>query len=177
MDNTALFFSIFNLSHKYPILDTLMIFGAEYLIFTVAVVGIILGLKNKLIKKQELLISISAVIFAITVVKILNLFFYIPRPFIQFPIQALTQGPFSSSFPSLHTSIAFSIAFIFLFMKSKLAPIFILSAIWIGFARIYTGVHFPLDILGGILIGGLCASLIYLFAKPLNGKNIGSGSK
>lgn len=74
--------------------------------------------------------------------------------------------PSDYSFPSVHTAIAFSTAFVFsYFYKKKFIYFYILASL-IAFSRIYLGYHFFLDIVGGIIIGILISKLIFkLFNK------------
>ena len=59
----------------------------------------------------------------------------------------------SYSFPSGHTSSSFAAAFIIYRMMPKKAgiPALILAAMS-GFSRMYVGVHYPTDVLGGVLV-------------------------
>lgn len=83
--------------------------------------------------------------------------------------------PQSSSFTSSHATNHFGIAmFLYLTLKpyiKKWAPLFFLWAFSISFAQVYVGVHYPLDICCGGLIGILIG---YLCAKSFN-KNYGLG--
>jgi undecaprenyl-diphosphatase len=58
-----------------------------------------------------------------------------------------------SSFPSAHTLIAFSIAFsLYMSGIKKAASWLLFLGVLIGLARVMAGVHYPSDIIGGILI-------------------------
>jgi undecaprenyl-diphosphatase len=66
---------------------------------------------------------------------------------------ALVPVPSGSSFPSGHTSTSFACATVLSFFVPRAAPAFFLLALAIGFSRIYVGVHWPLDVLGGAVLG------------------------
>jgi undecaprenyl-diphosphatase len=61
--------------------------------------------------------------------------------------------PSGSSFPSGHTATSFACATVLAFFVPRAAPAFYLLALAIGFSRIYVGVHWPLDVVGGIVLG------------------------
>ena len=67
--------------------------------------------------------------------------------------KALVGVPHSGSFPSGHATTAFACAALLAWAAPRLAvPFFILAAA-IGFSRIYVGVHYPLDVVGGAALG------------------------
>ena len=70
------------------------------------------------------------------------------------------------SFPSGHTaaSFAFAAAFCMLAPKKYRLPVCIL-AVLISLSRLYVGVHYPTDILGGAVIGILCGLLAAWIVK------------
>ena len=49
--------------------------------------------------------------------------------------------------------------------RKKLGIVFLVVALVVGFARIFTGLHYPIDILGGALVGGVGVSLVYFLFK------------
>ncbi len=74
----------------------------------------------------------------------------------------------SFSFPSGHTSSSFAAAGALWYSRKKW--LIIPTTIWailIGFSRIYVHVHYPTDVLGGILSGLLCAFLACLLLRCL----------
>ncbi len=93
------------------------------------------------------------------------------RPFtVNTDITLLINAPTDFSFPSGHTTVSFAAAFSLLFSKNKLWIPSIILAILIAFSRLYLYVHYPTDVLAGILLGliiGIVANRIseILFEK------------
>jgi undecaprenyl-diphosphatase len=71
----------------------------------------------------------------------------------------------SSSFPAGHAATAFAGAMLLSYLLPRAAPLFVLLAAAIGFSRVYVGVHYPGDILGGALVGVLCGGVAILALK------------
>lgn len=153
MDNLSIFFFISGFSNHSQILDNLMIFTTKYLIFITLLLMLVLSVKGKLPEKKALLLSILAVPIAILLIMITHIFINEPRPFVTYHFIPLTDNKPDLSFPSRHATIMAVFAFAYIFCKSKWAPFFILLMIWVGLSRIYVGVHYPLDILGGFIVG------------------------
>lgn len=69
--------------------------------------------------------------------------------------------PKDRSFPSGHTSVAFTSAFIYLqTLPLWFGCISLILAILIAFSRMYLGVHFLTDIIGGIIVAFFVALLL-----------------
>ncbi len=87
-----------------------------------------------------------------------------PRPYESYSfIHILVSPEKDASFPSGHSSIAFSVAMIYYYCLSnhKLGIVFVVVAFLIALSRLYVGVHYPSD----VLVGALCGTLIALLVK------------
>ena len=73
--------------------------------------------------------------------------------------------PHSHSFPSGHTSTSFAGATALSLVYPRGAPAFYVLAAAIGYSRLYVGVHFPLDVVGGVVIGAATALLLLAAAR------------
>lgn len=71
------------------------------------------------------------------------------------------------SFPSGHATMAFAGAFIFSRIHPKGKIGFYFLAILISLSRIYLGKHYPLDIIGGIVVGTFIGWLSFWLVKQL----------
>lgn len=90
------------------------------------------------------------------------------RPWEAYPVlKPLLEDPGDASFPSGHTANAMGPAWA-LFLTgydNKKARIWgvlaVILAFFIGFSRIYLGVHYPSDVICALILGVLCASTVY----------------
>ena len=76
------------------------------------------------------------------------------RPFVVHPVvELLVEPPLDASFPSGHTAASFAAVFALLAMKNPQWKPALALAVVIAFSRLYLYVHWPSDVLGGILVG------------------------
>jgi undecaprenyl-diphosphatase len=87
------------------------------------------------------------------------------RPTHRFPDpRPLVDVPASGSFPSGHAAMSFACATLLAWLTPlPKVPLFALAAL-IAFSRVYNGVHYPLDVLGGAALGLAVATALRLLA-------------
>jgi undecaprenyl-diphosphatase len=75
----------------------------------------------------------------------------------------LVHAPTDASFPSGHAATGFAAATVLTFARPRWAPAFYLLATAIAFSRVYVGVHYPLDVVAGALLGvGIAVALRFV---------------
>lgn len=80
-----------------------------------------------------------------------------PRPFLVNPgVNLLIPPPSGSSFPSTHSTLAAAAATVLLAKKRSLGIIVAVIAVCLAFSRLYLYVHFPTDVVCGLILGVLC---------------------
>ncbi len=160
--NSFLFQQINDLALKSSWLDTFAIYFAEYLIYLLIFCLFLFIFKN--FKKYKWMVVealISAVFTRMIVVSFIRWILPRARPFVGNQVNLLLEHIPASAFPSGHTSFCFAIATIVYFYNKKAGIFFFVASFLIGISRVFCGVHWPLDILAGIVVGIFSGWLIH----------------
>lgn len=140
---------------------------AEYAVYALPIILLVLwfALKDKYVSMR----AFFAVIIAWPIIaQIIGKIIYRPRPFEAGVIQELIFHRPTYSFPSDHAAALFAVAFSLWFSGyKKIAYAMFIYAIIICFFRVATGIHWPTDIVGGIIVGLIAAYMIKLLEKIL----------
>ena len=111
------------------------------------------------------LIPWAAVAVSWTVAEGAKFLFNRARPFISnTEIAPLIKTPSSSSFPSGHSATAAAGAITLSAVYPSFAPALLLSGFLVALSRIYLGVHYPFDVLAGLLLGTATAAVVLILA-------------
>ena len=161
-------------SVRNPILDSIMIFitslGNGGMIWIAATILLLIPKKTRKAGVMSAVALLGSLIINNNIVK--NIV-QRPRPFVTFAdLQIIIPTPSEFSFPSGHTSSSFAAAAVFYrHLPKKLGIPSVILAGLIGFSRLYVGVHYPTDVIAGVLMGILLSYLaeylVNLFAKKL----------
>ncbi len=146
---------------------------ADGLIWVVPI-GLIIGwLRGSFATRQVLVAATISGLASLLINEIIGLLWYHPRPFEVGVGNLLIPHAQDSSFPSDHLTLIWAVAFSLLLHKHyRLAGLALaLLGVPVAWARIYLGVHFPLDIFGAGLMALTSTWLIfvgeYLLIAPL----------
>jgi membrane-associated phospholipid phosphatase len=116
--------------------------------------------ENTELKMKSLFIGVSTLI-ALVASTLLKHIIHRKRPYLIYPfIHKIGMGG-GPSFPSGHTSDAFTLAaaLCIAFPKWYVIVPSLLWAVAVGYSRIYLGVHYPSDVLASMIMGICCAFL------------------
>ena len=105
----------------------------------------------------------------ILVEDVLKILFNRPRPTAAMGAWIFSPHLTDASFPSGHATIAWAMAIVLSRYEPRLRWWFYLLALSISFSRIYLGVHYPLDIVGGAFLGWGIARISLSFVPVKRG--------
>ncbi|MDD5144511.1 MAG: undecaprenyl-diphosphatase [Candidatus Pacebacteria bacterium] len=170
------------LAGKYVCLDSVAIFFAEYLGYFL-ILAVVVFFLFKLIKFRSLKIlfsdywkfaaKISASVFLsrVIITEGIRLFWERPRPFVENQVNLILEHPATGSFPSGHSTFFFALAAAIYFYNKKAGTILFIASFLIAISRVFAGVHWPSDILGGAVIGIFSAWLVNKIFNVILNKN------
>ncbi len=146
---------------------------------TLPIISIIL-LVYWCINKKEGIALCSTLLSSLVFTNLVKPIFHIERPFVQHPdiVGKRVATATGFSFPSGHTTTGATFyPTLAQGEKSNKKWLFasIIFAVLIGLSRLYLGVHWPLDVIGGLIIGLLSSFLLYpMFLRTYNSKHYSS---
>ncbi len=117
-------------------------------------------------------VALAAVILSrLVITEIIRWLWFRPRPFVDHTVNSLLAHENTGSFPSGHAAFFFALAMAVYLFNQRAGQWLFGAAILISLARVYVGVHYPIDILAGALIGIFSGWLVYsLFNRYQNKK-------
>lgn len=164
--NVDLFY-FFNHNLQHPFLNMVLphlthVGGFIWMCVIVIVIIVYARHKNKTTLKKVAILALIALLFSDLIVYCLKHLVNEPRPFITLDnVNLLISEDDPFSFPSGHTTSTFAVVGVFVLNMKDLVKrhynlvniALIIFAVLIPFTRMYVGVHYPGDVLAGVIIG------------------------
>ena len=102
------------------------------------------------------------ILFSQALIKDLSSIYFRPRPFAMETVNLLFYRPSVSSFPSIPIAVAFTFAAGAWYANKRIAQFLIVLGTCYALARVYAGVHYPSDVIGGAVVG---AGMVYIITR------------
>ncbi|MDO8483158.1 MAG: phosphatase PAP2 family protein [bacterium] len=158
--NTQTFLMFNGLAGQSPVTDVVIVFFADYLAYILVAVSVLSFSLWNSVRSLKIKAFISAVVSIILsnvlFVPLIRFFYPHPRPSVTLSVvlELLTEK--SLSFPSGHATFFFALSTVLYLYNKKLGVFFLVLSAIMGLARVAAGVHYPLDIVGGAILGACC---------------------
>jgi undecaprenyl-diphosphatase len=171
--NIALFQLINQYAGINPVFDSIAVFAAEYMPVIVILALIYFWIRKGDSTHDILLYGVYAAITGLIINYLIGLVYFHPRPSMLHLGTQLFQYPTDSSFPSDHTTLMVSIALMLIYFKETriYGVIILILGLIGGFARVFSGIHFPFDIFGSVIVAIISTLLIFYFKERFNPLN------
>lgn len=151
--NKRLFFAMYNFALKSEKLTKTAVIVAKWSqkLFVIVYIlgGVYVALTDFNYLFRYILVPFIALCYNSYLRKKLNR----PRPFTENDIESLTEHKENGSFPSNHATSAMVIAMALWHINPVIGVLTVLMAIITGCSRVMVGVHYPIDVLAGWIIG------------------------
>lgn len=173
--NQTIFDFLYSFAHRSPVLDVFIIFVAEwYGLIILAVLFVYLYKHRDDPKKgvRDLFVVGATAVSAWSIAHFFKDVFQTARPFdaIDSLTPLVVESGYGYAFPSGHATFFMALATSLWFYHKRLAIFFGISAVLIGCARVIAGVHWPIDILGGLFLGYAIGTTFYKLIRSMTEK-------
>lgn len=152
--NISLFLALNAPAEPSGFMLAMALFGARWLVYVAALAMVAMILVGPRSARGGFIATCVGAIAGLTVNFIIRHLWYHPRPFaLGLGHQFLFHAP-NASFPSDHATFMWALACGLLVSGASrvIGFLFFLFGLWVAWARIYVGIHFPLDMVGALLV-------------------------
>ena len=166
--NTELFYWFNGLAGINSVLDWIFRFLAnDFGLLVVFILGLfLLEHKDKNRGKREAAMVVAAAALAWIVAHFLKDIFHTARPFLALQdAHQLLSHEADGAFPSGHATFYSSLAMMMYFYHKRIAYALAVVSLIVGISRVISGVHWPIDILGGYVLGIMVSIVMYFLVQ------------
>ncbi|HEX4104527.1 MAG TPA: phosphatase PAP2 family protein [Candidatus Paceibacterota bacterium] len=165
--NQTIFLFIHHFAGRYAFADGVGIFFAEYLAYFMVAAFLVLVYYQSGWRRKMYLFCEGAIAIMLSrgiVTEVIRFFYHHQRPFSFYNFVPLIQEQ-GWSFPSGHMAWFFAMSLTVWYVNRTWGWWFFGLSTVMGVARVYVGVHWPLDIVGGMVVGLVCAWVVHRIFK------------
>lgn len=165
--NEQFFLAVNAGAHPPAVVLAAALFLANWLVPLAVLLFVALWVRKPADERSFLIVATAVMLIGLGINQVIGTFYFHPRPFmIGLGHQDLPHPP-SNSFPSDHATFLWSLGFALLALGHlrRWGVTLALAGLAVAWARVYVGVHFPLDMLGSLTVSLGVATL----ARPLVG--------
>ncbi len=149
-----LFNVIHSLAQKSSLLDSFVIFFARYLapFMTVGAIFFVFSFKN--IREKIfvfIMLAMTAILSRGILTEVIRFTYDRERPFESFGFEPLFLD-INPAFPSGHAAFLFALAMVIFYFNRFWGSWFLGFSLLVGLARVFSGLHWPSDIFGGVVV-------------------------
>ena len=145
-------------------LNSILIFSAKYLLVLPAVIlGIYFLLLPRQVQKNILIFAIPSLLLTYLFGLLAGHLFYDARPFVVGNFTPLIPHAPDNGFPSDHALVVSAMAVIGSYLNWRLGVVLWVLGFIVAAARVYIGLHHPIDVVGSLAIAVIATSAVFLF--------------
>lgn len=119
-----------------------------------------------MVNNQKAIINtVFSLVLVTLLVHITYFFYHKPRPFMAHEVNLLIPRPTDPSFPSNSSAVSVAIAASIWFKNRPLGGLLFIPASLVVLSRVFMGVHYPVDVLGGAAYGFFSAFMAWYYLR------------
>ena len=167
--NDLLFLAINASAHPPSVLLAIGLFCASWLVPLAVLLFVVLWVRKPADERGALIVATAVMLIGLGINQVLGVLYFHPRPFMIGLGHQYLPHPADNSFPSDHATFMWSLGFALLALgRERLwGSVLVLAGFSVAWARIYVGVHFPLDMLGSFVVALMAAFLARPLSRPI----------
>ena len=167
--NDKLFLLLNATTHSYPLTVALAKFAASNIVVLVPFFLIVAWIWGDPLRRAGLIATAASAAFALGANQVVGLLWFEPRPFMMGIGRTLVAHAPENSFPSDHTTFMFTVGLGLIVTRAAPAwgKVVVGLGLLVAWARIYLGLHFPVDMIASILIAGCFSGAAAFLVSPL----------
>ncbi len=148
-------------------MTSVIIFCAKYLFVVLPLLVAVVFLRQRGANRRVLILrAMLVVVVSVVLAKGGGALYDEPRPFVVRQVAPLIPHDADNGFPSDHTLLSFACAFLLLPFEKRIGGVAVLAACGVGWGRVASLLHSPLDIVASLVFAALANLLAWGLVRP-----------